>query len=225
MTGEIDEQRGDAFYNEHYHDGGWKYSYRREYRWHRQHIVERFGLSRGMHMLEVACGNGFHTDLFNRMGFDCLGVDRSAAGIAWAQSHYPKRTFHRCDFREMPFEDGTFDVVLARGFSYYHYDLGGSEAVEATTALLRHVNHSGVFIMAIATDLSGKRKPGQIWQNTLDDYRQHFASFGREYSVDWADGMAICGLYTRPVASAGESLAIVERVPPVAAHAEASVGE
>ncbi len=202
MTGEISDTCADTYYNEFYKDGGWKYSFLQQYLWHRRHVVKRFGLKRGLRMLEVACGCGFHTNLFNRMGFDCVGVDRSRRGVEEARRQYTKRTYHCCDFREMPFDPGSFDVVIARGFSYYHYDLAGDEAYEATNMLMRLVTPGGLFIMMIATNLSGRREPGRIWQNTLDDYRRHFSSFSMPWSVDWAEGTAICALHNAPTKGA-----------------------
>lgn len=199
MAGEPNKDRGITFYNETYKTGGWKYSFGKEYLWHRRHVVKRFGLRRGMRMLEVACGCGFHTNLFNRMGFDCVGVDRSESGIEWARSHHPKRTYYCCDFRDMPFEPASFDVVLARGLSSYHYDLASNEAFDATTTLVKHLKPAGVFIMLIITDLSGRREPDSIWHNTLEDYRRHFSSFSKRWSVDWAKGIAICALFNEPV--------------------------
>jgi ubiquinone/menaquinone biosynthesis C-methylase UbiE len=196
MAGELNDERGVAFYAKHYKTGGWKYSFWREYRWHRRHVIKRFSLKRGMRMLEVACGCGFHTNLFNRMGFDCVGADRSQAGIEWAKNRYSKRTYHCCDFREMPFVPASFDVVIARGFSYYHYDLASDEAFVATRVLMRYLKPGGVFVMIIITDLSGRHD--SIWHNTLADYRRHFSSFGKRWSVDWADGMAICALHNEP---------------------------
>ncbi|MFQ5495041.1 MAG: class I SAM-dependent methyltransferase [Phycisphaerae bacterium] len=199
MTQQLDDDRGVAFYQKFYQTGGWRYSFWREYLWHRRHMVKRFGLHRGMRVLEVACGSGFHTHLLNRMGFDCVGVDRSEAGIAWARRHYPLHVYHCCDLRKMPLDEGSFDAVLARGCSHYHYDLMDEIALDTTGLLMRYLKPGGVFIMAIATDLSGRREADKIWHNTLDDYRQHFASFGLRWSVDWVEGMAICGLYQSPV--------------------------
>lgn len=194
MNGLIDEQKGDAHYNEFYAGGGWKYSFWKEFWWHRRHLVKRFGLRRGMKVLEVACGNGFHTHLLNRMGFECTGVDRSRAGIDWAQRHFPKWTYHCRDFRDIQLPPQSFDMVLARGFSYYHYDMNSPEAHEATQTLIPYVRPGGVFVMIIVTDLSGKRVPGAIWHNKLDDYRNHFTDYG-SCKIDWVDGMVICGLY------------------------------
>ena len=118
MSGEIDEERGQDFYTHFYASGGWKYSFRCEYRWHRKHLVKRFRLKRGMRMLEVACGCGFHTHLYNRMGFDCIGIDRSQTGIDWAQAHYSQHTYHCCDVLDMPLEHHVFDVVIALPFLF-----------------------------------------------------------------------------------------------------------
>lgn len=195
MAGELNLKRGDAFYNDFYSRGGWRYSFLREYRWHRRHLVKKFGVRRGARALEIACGSGFHTNLLCRMGLDCAGVDRSAEGIRWAKEHYPKRAFHCCDFRAMPFERESFDLILARGFSFYHYDLQSDDAIDATQAILRHIKPGGLFVMMILTDLSGRREEGKVWHNTIGDYERHFALFGRRSLVDWADGMAICGLW------------------------------
>jgi SAM-dependent methyltransferase len=201
MTVEADERRGDAYYNEFYRSGGWRYRRLREARWHRRNILRPFGLARGMRLLEIACGNGFHTDMLRRMGFDCVGVDRSTEGIRWAREHHPRSTYVCCDFREMPFPPGSFDAVLARGCSHYHYDLLGPKALESTSTVLRYIKPGGAFVMTIVTDLSGRRDPDHIWQNTLEDYERHFASFERPYSVRWEKGQVICGLWQRDPAA------------------------
>jgi len=204
ITVQADPARGDAFYNDFYRTGGWRHSFLREYWWHRRHVVKRFRLRRGSRLLEVGCGAGFHTDLFRRMGFDSIGVDRAAAGIAWARRHYPKCEFFHADIMsELPLMPGSFDLVLARGCSPYHYDLSGEQARATTARLLRFLKPGGVFVMIVVTDLSGRRDPQRVWQNTLDDYRAHFSSFGLECSVDWHKGLAICGQYNLPAKASG----------------------
>lgn len=196
MIGEPDPARGDAFYEQFYQTGGWRYSFWREFLWHRKHLVKRFGLRRGMRILEVACGTGFHTDLLNRMGFHCIGVDRSRAGIEWAQTHHPRSTYCCCDIEdELPVEKESFDAVLARGCSHYHYDLLTDKALNTTGLLMEYLRPGGVFVMIVLTNLSGSRGPDKVWHNTLDDYRRHFGSFGSKFSVDWVKGVAVCGLW------------------------------
>ncbi len=199
MADQINVERGISSYDRLYAQGGWKYSFRQEYRWHRREVIKRFGLRRGARMLEVACGNGFHTDVFNRMGFDCVGIDRSEMGITKARERFPKWNYLCCDLRDMPFNREEFDVVIARGCSHYHYDLLSDIALETTDLLSKLLRPGGVFIMIIVSDLSGSREPDQVWHNVLDDYRRHFSSRGKRWSVDWVDGMVICGLYNEPV--------------------------
>ncbi len=212
MTSCVDQERGDRHYNEFYESGGWHYSLWREFWWHRKQVAKRFGLRRGCAMLEVACGNGFHTDLFCKMGYRCVGIDRSRSGIEAAKQRFPSRTFHCCDFRDTPYPQESFDVVIARGFSFYHYDLDSVDAHIATCTILRHLKPGGLFVMLILTDRSGRREPGRVWQNYLSDYEQHFASHGRQWSVDWADGMAICSI-TKPhrVEAAPGEHALIDR--------------
>lgn len=197
MADHVDKDRGLTFYDRFYRTGGWKYSNWREYRWHRRHFVKRFGLRRGMNLLEVACGNGFHTNLLAGMGFRATGADISPEGINWAKQHYSKPTYVCCDMREMPFDAHWFDVVYARGCSHYHYDLSSSIALESTELLMRHLKPGGVFVMVIVTDLSGRKDPDSIWHNKLEDYRRHFSSFSGSWSVEWIDGMAVCGIRTQ----------------------------
>lgn len=224
MAGEINDQRGEAYYTKFYKTGGWKYSLWREYWWHRRHIVQRFKLRRGMKMLEVACGCGFHTDLFSKMGFDCTGIDRSAAGVAWAKAHYPKRSYIQQDLRNLSLPPASFDAIFARGCSHYHYDLLDAIPLATSKSLLGLLKPGGVFIMTIITNLSGHNKPDAVWNNTLNDYRKHFSSFGKRWSVDWTKGMAICGLYNEPMATSDptESASPVALCPPPRLSAAAS---
>lgn len=183
------------FYETFYALGGWKYSFWREYWWHRKQVVKRFGLYRGMRLLEAACGTGFHTNLFWWMGFDCVGLDRSPVGIEQARRQFPRRRFLCADAcTPMPLLENNFDVVLTRGCSSYHYNLMDANALETTRCLLRFLVSGGRFVLIIVSDLSGRREPDKVWQNTLDDYRRHFASFAGDHTVDWVNGMAICSL-------------------------------
>lgn len=151
-----------------------------------------------MRMLEVACGNGFHTNVFRKMGFDCTGVDRSPIGIAWARLHHPKATYHCADIMgDMPVPRHAFDVVLARGCSNYHYDLHTEQALATTRHMLSYLKPGGVFVMIILTDLSGRKEPDKVWHNKLSDYEEHFRAFGLRYSVHWSKGRVICGIHSQ----------------------------
>ncbi len=183
-------------YESFFADGGWKYSFWREWWWHRRHLIRRFGIPRGARVLEAACGSGFHTHLFNRMGLNCVGVDRSETGIRWAREYYPGHKYYCADVRRpLPVPPESFDVVVTRGCGLYHYDLADPNVHETTRCLMRYVRPGGLFVLIIVTDLSGRKPSTGIWQNTLDDYRNHFAAFTSRYTVDWHGGVAICGAW------------------------------
>lgn len=199
MATQYDPQRAATYYEKFYENGGWQYSFWKEFWWHRRHIVKRFKLRRGMRMLEIASGSGCHTNVFNRLGLHCIGVDCSQTAVTHAHKRYPRWTFYCCDATEpLPVGLASFDVVFSRGYSPYHYDLTGEPAQSATRTLVRYLKPGGIFIMVIVTDLSGRRPPDAIWHNRLEDYREHFATFGERWAVDHVDGMAICALYHQP---------------------------
>lgn len=183
-------------YDRFYADGGWKYSFVREWLWHRKHLIKRFRIPRGARVLEAACGAGFHTNLLNYMGLNCIGVDQSETGIRWAREHYPTRRYICADIRDaLPLDVEAFDVVFTRGCGIYHYDLASPLAMRTTPILMRYLRPGGVFVLVIVTDLSGRKDEDNVWQNTLDDYRAHFSAFSPRYSVDWHKGLAICAAW------------------------------
>lgn len=187
-----------SVYDAFYAQGGWKYHTLREWLWHRRQFVRRFNLKKNMRMLEVACGMGFHTNLFCRMGFDCIGTDICDTAIRLARYRYPNRIFRLADATgELPAEKGELDVIVTRGCSLYHYDLQAPKTVSATENFIQYLAPKGRFVLIIATDLSGRRDAGKIWQNRMSDYESHFAGFDLPFSVDWYKGMAICSL-SRP---------------------------
>ncbi len=188
MSTTLTENTYDSFYA----SGGWKYSILTEWFWHKRHMVKRFKLRKGCSMLEVACGTGFHTDLFCRMGFNCIGLDSCETAIEIAKKSYPKRIFHECDVRkELPLNEASLDVVVTRGCSLYHYDLAASATIETTAHLMKYLVPGGRFILMIVSDLSGSREPGRVWQNKLSDYHAHFDHFGGDCTVNWHKGMVI----------------------------------
>ncbi len=183
-----------SFYDTFYEEGGWRYGTLREWWWHWRHMVRRLGLPRGGRMLEAACGMGFHTNLFCRMGFDCVGFDTCETATRIARETYPRREFHCCDAKgPLPFPEASFDVIVTRGCSLYHYDLAAPGPHEATRNLMRYLKVGGTFVLVIVSDLSGRRDPVKIWQNRLEDYRAHFAGYDPDCRVEWHKGVVICG--------------------------------
>ncbi len=78
----------------------------------------------GLRVLDAGCGGGAHAaELVNR-GADVVGIDSSAALLRIAERRLGGRgTFLRADLAEpLPFEDGSFDLVLSSLVLHYLED-------------------------------------------------------------------------------------------------------
>ena len=67
-------------------------------------------------LLDVACGDGYLLSLIagQRPAIELTGVDMSGEELAAAGSRLQRRaTLRRCRAQELPFEDGSFDVVVS----------------------------------------------------------------------------------------------------------------
>ena len=68
----------------------------------------------GMRVLEIGCGTGTNLDLFAAAGCEVAGVDLSPSMIDRAAKKLGDRADLRlADASEMPFGDGSFDLVLS----------------------------------------------------------------------------------------------------------------
>jgi ubiquinone/menaquinone biosynthesis C-methylase UbiE len=77
-------------------------------------LVSTLGLEPPADVLDSAAGYGRHAIALARRGFRVVAHDRSAVLLAEAERHAGavELTFVQGDYRELPFEDASFDVVL-----------------------------------------------------------------------------------------------------------------
>ena len=78
---------------------------------------------RGKRVLEVGCGAGTDLVRFARGGASVSGVDLSPSAIALARQNFAQQgltaDLREADGENLPFEDGTFDLVYAHGVVQY----------------------------------------------------------------------------------------------------------
>jgi SAM-dependent methyltransferase len=77
-------------------------------------VVRLVGLAPSADVLDCPCGYGRHSIEFARLGLQVVGADRSEVLLAEAkcradEGEWPR--FVQADYRELPFEDASFDCV------------------------------------------------------------------------------------------------------------------
>jgi len=67
----------------------------------------------GTRMLDVGCGTGLMLQLAQKLGATVSGVDISAGLLAIAAERVPTADLRRADLQQLPFDDASFDAVVA----------------------------------------------------------------------------------------------------------------
>lgn len=119
--------------------------------------LDAFGkhLRPGARVLDLGCGPGRDVRFLNEMGFQGLGLDRSAGMLAEARQRVAA-PFVQADMRALPFADGRFDGVWACA-SLLH--VPRQEAPAVLAEIHRVLEHGHLF-------LAVKRGEGEAWVET-----------------------------------------------------------
>lgn len=79
-------------------------------------------LRRGERVADLGCGSGVFSDLLQRAGFKCVGLDISPKLIALGRSKYPDVEFIEGDVERLPFPDRSLDGVVLSGLIHHFPD-------------------------------------------------------------------------------------------------------
>ena len=82
-------------------------------------VFDRVGLCAGASMLDAGCGAGMACQLAAARGAYVTGLDAADALLAIARERVPQGSFLHGELEQLPFADGTFDVVT--GFNSFQY--------------------------------------------------------------------------------------------------------
>jgi SAM-dependent methyltransferase len=169
------------------------------------HLVEAAGVAPGQAVLDVACGTGVVArTAADRMGGRgrVTGVDLNEGMLAVAGRLRPDLEWHRAEAADLPFEDGSFDIVLCQSALMFFPDrvgalremarvaaAGGTVAVQVWD-LLEHQDGYGAMYGAFARHLGPRAAElgGAYW--ALGDLELLGALFE-------AAGLTVTGTRTR----------------------------
>ena len=181
----------DEFYRQ---TGGWSYAVEAEREILCERIVRPLQLQPpGARLLDLGCGVGLHSQLFAELGFEVTGIDKSSVAIDLARSRYQRPVFRHLDAVNLvaEFAPQSFDVVYAKGMSWYHYELDrvnchGVDVVARTSEVFSLLKPGGRFALQIATDYSGERPADGVHNNTPADFTGLFEPLGEVVLLtDW----------------------------------------
>ncbi len=76
-------------------------------------VHHRLGVGHGDRMLDVACGAGLALEMAALRGARCAGIDASPRLVAVARDCSPDADLRVGDMQDLPWDDGSFDVVTS----------------------------------------------------------------------------------------------------------------
>lgn len=76
-------------------------------------------LPSGSRVVDLGCGSGVFTDVLQRRGYRCCGVDLSPKLIEIARAKFRDIEFVEGDVEQLPFADASFDGVLLSGLVHH----------------------------------------------------------------------------------------------------------
>jgi len=124
----------------------------------------------GSRVLDLGCGSALWRHTFD--GFNYVGADQNAAMISVAERRFPDCRFEVCNGMDLPFQEGSFDLVF-------------------TAAVLQHNKHNDKAL--VVENIVRVLQPGGYYmftEGTLhpDNYHVAFPDPVPEFNEDITDG-------------------------------------
>src|SRR5580765_555527 len=117
------------------------------------------GLSR---VLDLGCGVGRHAHYLAAQGFQCVGVDASESGLAYARERAAAAglsvDYRAGTFYFLPFADRGFDAVIAWNV-LYHGD--GEIARAAVAGIARVLREGGLYVATMLSSRNAQYRRGR----------------------------------------------------------------
>jgi SAM-dependent methyltransferase len=99
------------------------------------YALDKIVLNSSVKLLDIGCGSGLFCSLAAKKGTEVTGIDATEAMIARAKVKVPGAKFSVGEMEELPFEDGSFDVVC--GFNSFQYAADTKNAFNEAKRVLK----------------------------------------------------------------------------------------
>lgn len=99
-----------------------------------------------INILEVGCGVGNNLKFFSQQGFACHGIDGSSQAVKEAMtgmSLHHNYNVRQGDFRNLPYGDRSFDLVIDRAALWY---VDRQDAIRSIAEIARVIRPGGRFL-------------------------------------------------------------------------------
>src|SRR3990167_1964728 len=156
------------------------------------------------YILDLACGQGRHTNELWERGYTVVGLDYSYELLKEARKG--QGLFKHGDMRNLPFHDATFDTVfcMMSSFGYFENEEDHQRVVDEVYRVLKpggtfvldlkspHYNHEGESVDTLSNGLVVKtidRKEGNRWVTTRSWGEKEYTSSMRVFTKDEAKNL------------------------------------
>lgn len=109
-----------------------------------EHVLARAEVAKATSILDVGCGPGLAGQVFARKVPRVAGVDATAPFIEIARRRLPSGDFRIAEMEELPYEDGSFDVISS--FNAFQY---AASPISALREARRVAKPNGAIIIAV----------------------------------------------------------------------------
>jgi len=128
-------------------------------------LLDAAKVSKGMRVLDVACGPGIVSEKIYARGASPAGIDFSPEMIKLARKTYPHLEFSEGDAQYLPYEDASFDCVVMN-FGMLHLP----KPLQAMKEANRIIRTKGKFAFTVWPDASKSPAP-----KVMNDAKEKFA--------------------------------------------------
>ena len=149
-------------------------------------------------ILDLGCGNGRVSEIFENMNIDYTGVDISKTLLSIARQKYPDKKFEQIDFFKLPFPDNHFDKIYC--LSVLHHIPSVKYRIKFLKEARRVLKKDGQLILTVWYLLAKNEIKLTIIKNSLAkifflsklDFKDVYLAFKRSKDQNLADRYIHC---------------------------------